>query len=342
MLCYFISKKDFSILNCVEVNSHLVTYDIDLGGKSEIIIARAPNAGNDDFIVLKDGKDIKYKGIIENIENVQGENAHTISCREIENIFDRKIFLSDTDIIKTAGIEDFIVAMINKYFSQTGDAFVDMAYINCTASTHTKINSKPSAEDGVYNFKTYLGNIKEQYGIFLEFEFEKENLNITVHKKEQVAMNIDTTLTDIDSCQETYEVKALTKLSVLWLNLSTNEEQSRNFYLHTNRTISEVDENRVDGIVSAFYCATETEEEMLEAVTNEFRNNSYSHLIEADIYANSKLYPASELYVGHEVTIKTIAGVKASIISGISFSDDGNIISVKFGNLKVSLTDKLK
>lgn len=342
MLCYFISKKDFSLLNCVEVNSYSVEHNLDLGGKSKIVIACNPKAAADDFVVLKDGKDIKLKGIIEKIDNVQGESMHTISCLEIERVFDRKIFLTDAEIIKETGLEDFVCASIRAHFSQTGDAFVDMVYMNCTALTHTIVNSKPQTDDGIYNFKTYLGNIKEQYGIFLDFEFTKTALNITIHRKEQTALNIDTTLTDIDSCQETYEVKALSKLNVKWLNLSTEEETTRSFYLHTDRTVSEIDERRVDGTIAAFYAATDTEEEMIESVTKEFRNNSYSHLIEANIFANSKLYPMNELYVGHTVTIKTSAGVKDSIISGISFSDDANVVFVKFGNLKVTLTDKLK
>lgn len=342
MLCYFISKKDFSILNCVEVNSYSISHNLDIGGKTKIIIAANPNASKEDFVLLKDGKDTKFKGIVENIDNYQGEKKHTVSCLEIERIFDQKIFLSDTDIIKTTGIEDFIVHTIKKYFSHTGDAFIDMVYMNCAALTHTKVNAKPEAEDGVYNFKTYIGNIKEQYGIFIDFEFTKTGLNISVYKKDQSVMQIDTTITDVDNCKETYEIKALAKLNVLWKNLTTGTEEKRSFYLHSNRTISEVNADRIEGTVSSLYVAMETEEEMLQAVYNEFKSNSYSHLIEADIFANSKLYPIEELYVGHEVKIKTAVGIKESIISGITFSDDSDAISVKFGNLKVSLTDKLK
>jgi len=341
MLCYFISKKDFTISNAVQVNSYSVEHNIDCGGKTKFIIATQPNASNEDFIIIKDGKDAKYIGIVENIDNVQGENLHTIYGLEIERIFDRKIFLSDTDIIKSIGIEDFIAHTIETYFSRSGDPFIDMPYINCIVSTHTTVNSKPSADDGVYNFKTYIGNIKEQYGIFLDFEFTKTNLNITIHKKEQTPMQIDTTLTDIDQCKETYEIKALSKLNVKWLNTITNEETMRYFYLHTDRTVSEENKDRVDGTVSSLYLAKETEEEMREAVTDEFRSNSYSHMIEADIFAYSKIYPAYDLYVGHKVTIKTTAGIKDSIISKVSFSDDSDVISIKFGNLKVTLTDKL-
>lgn len=342
MLCYFISKKDFSILNCVEVNSYSISHNLDLGGKTKIIIAANPNASKEDFVFLKDGKNTKFKGIVENIDNVQGEKKHTVSCLEIERIFDQKIFLSDTDIIKTTGIEDFVIHTIKKYFSHTGDSFIDMVYMNCAALTHTKVSAKPDAEDGVYNFKTYLGNIKEQYGIFLDFEFTKTGLNISVYKKDQSVMQIDTTITDVDNCKEKYEIKALAKLNVLWHNLLTETEEMRYFYLHSNRTISEVNADRIEGTVSSLYVAMETEEEMLQAVYNEFKSNSYSHLIEADIFANSKLYPIEELYVGHEVKIKTAVGIKESIISGITSSDASDAISVKFGNLKVSLTDKLK
>lgn len=342
MLCYFISKKDFKITQCTGINAYTITQNLDLGGKSKVIIADSPNASKEDFVILRDGRETIFKGIVESIDNYQGEKMHTVQCMEIERIFDQKIFLSDTEIINASGIEDFVSHTIKKYFSHTGDAFIDMPYMTCAALTHTKVSSKPDADDGVYNFKTYLGNIKEQYGIFLDFEFTKTKLNISIHKKEQTAMQIDTTITDIDNCKETYEVKALTKLNVLWKNLLTSAEEVRIFYLHSNRTISEKNADRVEGTTSALYVEFDTEEEMLQAVYDEFKSNSYSHLIEADIYANSKIYPKNELYVGHEVKIKTSAGVKESIISGISYADTSNAISVKFGNLKVSLTDKLK
>lgn len=343
MLCYFLSKKDLSVLNIVEVNSHSVAHDLDCGGKTKIVIARNPEAADEDFVILKDGKTAKFTGIIENIDNADGERKYTVSCLEIERIFDRKIILSDVDMIKTTGIEDFVAKTIRSYFSASGDSFIDMPYIQCEVLTHTKNNSKPDAEDGIYNFKTYIGNIKEKYGIFLDFEFTKTNLIIKIHKKVQSPLQIDTITTDIVHCKETYKIQVLAKLCVKWLNTTTGKESLRYFFLHSDRSVSEVDADRIRGTVSTVYIEAETEEEMIEEARNEFKSNSYSHSIEADILEGSKLYPASELYVGHEVTIKTAAaGVKESIISGISFSDGSGVIRVKFGILKVTLTDKLK
>lgn len=342
MLCYFISKKDFTILNCVEVASYSISHNLDCGGKTKIVIAENPNASDEDFVILKDGKKVKFKGIIENIDNTSGEKKYTVSCLEIENCFDRKIILSDTDIIKSIGIEDFIVKTIQTYFSDSGDDFIDMSYINCIALTHTKINAKPTAENGIYNFKTYIGNIKQQYGIFLDFEFTKDSLHVFVSKKEQSPMQINTMITDVDSYKEIYKVKVLSKLNVVWFNSITQAESRRYFYLHSDRSVSEVNQDRINGTISTIRIETETEEEMIQEAKNEFKSNSYSHAIEADILATSKVYPIDELYVGHEVKIKTGAGVKESIISEISHTDVADIISVKFGILKVTLTDKLK
>lgn len=343
MLCYFISKKDLSLLNCVETNSYSVVHNLDCGGKTKITIAGNPNAADEDFVLLKDGKHIKFIGIIEKIDNSDGDLKYDVSCLEIERIFDRKIVLSDVDMIKNAGIEDFLATMIRKYFSNSGDDFIDMSYIECNELTHTKVNSKPVAEDGIFNLKTYIGNVKEQYGIFLDFDFTKTNLKISIHKKEHSSMQIDTTITDIISCNETYKVKVLSKLSVVWFNPLTQATTMRYFYLHSNKNVSEENKDRVVGTISTIYIEAETEEEMIENAKNEFKSNSYSHSIEAKIISISKLYPIDELYVGHEVMIKTAAaGIKESIISEISFTDEADVITVKFGILKVTLTDKLK
>lgn len=343
MLCYFISKKDFSLLNCVEASSFSVSHDLNCGGKTTITISGNPHASDEDFVILKEGKETKFNGIVENIKKSDGEQKYTVSCMEIENAFDRKIPISDTDIIKNIGIEDFIANTIQAYFIDTGDAFIDMPYVVCNVQTHTKVNSKPAADDGIYNLKTYIGNTKEQYGIFLDFEFTKTNLIITISKKNQSFMKIDTNATDVYKCNETYKVKVLSKLTVLWLNPITQEQTTRNFYLHSDRSISEINKDRVNGTISTIFVENESEEEMIQEARNEFKSNSYSHAIETEIFIDSKIYPLEELYVGHEVLIKTAAaGIKESIISSVSISDNSNVIKVKFGILKVTLTDKLK
>lgn len=343
MLCYFISKKDYSIINCIETESFSCVHDLDCGGKTKIVVAGNPGASDEDFVILKEGKKTKFKGIVEKIDHADEELKYSVSCIEIEQIFNRKILLSDVEIIRQTGIEDFIAKTIKTYFTESGDDFSDMSYINCEALTHTKIAAKPETDKGIYNLKTYIGNAKQNYGIFLDFEFEKDRLNISIYKKDQSAMQIDTTITDVVSCIETYKVNVLSKLNVLWHNTATQEESMRYFYLHSDRSTSEINVDRINGTISTIYIEAETEEEMIQEAKNEFKNNSYSHSIEADILATSSVYPFDEFYAGHEVMIKTsAAGIQKSIISEVSFDDASDIFSVKFGILKVKLTDKLK
>lgn len=344
MLAYFISRDTLSILDCLEVGSHTFTYDIDCGGKSSIVIARKPQAATKgDFVHIKDGNNKIFSGVIESINNANNAASHTINLLEMENIFDRQILLTNTDLIASTGLEDFIKKTIEDYFSASGDAFIDLSYININVLTHTKINAKPANENGIYNFKTYLGNVKQYYGVFLTFEIKQATLEITIEKRNQSVMNIDSTVTDFITYAETYQINALSKLTVNWLNTTSNVKTIRNFYLHSNKSISEDPGDRVAGTITSAYIEAATEAEMLQNVYDQFKGNSYAHSIEAVISINSKIYPVNELYVGHTVRIRTgSAGVQDSIISEISRSNSSETLRVKFGILKISLTEKIK
>ena len=59
MLCYFISRKDFTIINCIEASTYSIAHDLNCGGKTSIVIAGNPNAADGDFVILKDGKELE-------------------------------------------------------------------------------------------------------------------------------------------------------------------------------------------------------------------------------------------------------------------------------------------
>ena len=75
-------------------------------------------------------KNTKFKGIIEKIDHADEELKYSVSCIEIEQIFNRKIILSDVEIISRTGIEDFIAKAIKTCFTESGDDFSDMSYIH--------------------------------------------------------------------------------------------------------------------------------------------------------------------------------------------------------------------
>lgn len=340
MIANIISRYTLQLADAVAVADHALSHDSDYEGKSQIVLHRKPVAAEDDFILLHDDGGIVYQGIISAIENAKGSNAYTITAVEMPMLFDRKVILAGEDLLAT-GIEDFIANQISSNFIESEDNLLNISYLTVTVNSHTPVAAKPDATEGIYNLCTYLGNALTTYGIFLDFVFSSEGLNVVIEKKEQTQLDIDTSLTNITNLAEIYETKALTKLTVLWT--TDDFTTTRHFFLKTDRTITEDmdDPDRAKGSVDVIVSAVQTEEEMVQEVYDMFTENSYQHKITFDVIP-SKLIPAADLYVGHRCRVKTGSGIKDSIIAAIEHSKNKTAISVTLGQLKVTLIEKLK
>ena len=156
---------------------------------------------------------------------------------------------------------------------------------------------------------------------------------------------VDIEVSDVSDYVENYDISVLAKLNVKWKKTEeSTEEVRKSFYLLADRTVSENvnDPNRVEGSVKSIQIITEKEEEMRQQVFNEFSSNRYNHKITFNIIRNSKLYPEQEFYVGRPCTVKTKSGVRSSMITKIEISSSSGLLKVTLGNMKVTLTDKLR
>jgi hypothetical protein len=274
---------------------------------------------------------------------------------EKESIFDQKIIVANDDLIAAVGIEDFIADTIKREFVASDDTFLNLDYIDIEVLTHTPVYAAVSTDTGgIYNFLTYLGNAREYYGIFLDFDFSGGRLKITISKKEQSTLRVDASVTDVTNYTEDYSVDALAKLTVIWKipdtedddgNITVGDTTILHFYLLADRTITtDVDDpNRAKGKIDVIYCECEAEEEAIQTARNEFAGNAYEHSVTADILRTSRIYPADELYIGHTCQIKTKGyGVRKSFVSSVSYSQNSAFTSVKFGNMAITLIEKLR
>lgn len=352
---YIISKADIKILDIKNVEDFSIALDSEYKGKSTVDLGEKPIVEDRDYLFLKhDTGEIFFTGIVESVSNTSGQNAHTLNVIEIENIFDRNIFIGSEEVKKTTGIEDFIKNEIEANFSKSNDALLNMNYLEIEVLTHTPVLSAIETNDGIYNFMTFLGNAREYYGIFLDFQFSKGKLRISISKKEQALFKFDSSVSDVDNYLEDYSVDALAKLSVKWKIPDTEDENGNvtigaitdlAFFLRNDRTItSDVeDPDRASGSIDCLYIEKETLEEVTEEVINKFKGNSYEHSVTADVRIGSNIYPPDQFYIGHECLIKTVShGVKDSIITKIEYRRDNRYLSVKFGNMAVTLIEKLR
>ena len=336
-----ISRNAFTLLDVVQVSGYELNLNSDYDGKSTFVVVKKPIADEDDFIIFRDNG-IVFCGIIGTIENEYGSESYTITAIEMARLFDRKIILTNTELLET-GIEDFIANQIADNFISSDDELLNIAYLTVTAKSHTPVAAKPENENSIYNLCTYIGNALTTYGIFIDFEFTKTGINILLEKKAQEKLDIDTVnVTDVTVANEVYSISALTTLTVLWDNGTTNT--TRRFFLKTDRTITEDvdDPDRAKGSSSAIYTAAETEDAMIQEAKNQFTSNSYQHRVEFNVLKTSKLIPENQLYIGHKCRAKTKNGIKNSMITGITRTNNSNIISVTLGQLKITLIEKLK
>lgn len=359
-VAYIVNSFDLTIRDVFNVESYKVEGDIDFGGKTTVNVARKPILEEKDFIILKKNGESFFVGICESVDNENGEELHVINCSEKENIFDRKIIIdADNEVLKTStGVEDFIEACIIDNFINSEDTLLNMDYIEVNCLTHTPVVAKVPTDNGIFNLKTYMANVMENYGVFYDFDFESESrkLIINLEKKSQNELKIDALSTDVNNYVENYEVDVLSKLTVVWKQPDTKDYETGviiqvgettilNYYLRNDRSVTtdKDDVDRAKGSCDIQYVEADDLDEIVETVTNAFKSNSYKHNIELSVYTKSAIYPVTELYVGHECQIKTKThGIKKSIITKINRSNDSDYITIKFGNLAVKLIEKLR
>lgn len=348
MIAYVLSNQDLKIKDILEFEKYEFLEDINYSNKSSITVSSKPGIEDDDFVICKDGNSIVFIGICDTYSSGSDNANYKITLLQKECFFDRKIFIDQEALISNTGIEDFIVNAIRGNFTDSGDALTDKIYIKVFASTHTRIAAKVDADDGTYNLKTYLGNVKEYYGIYTDFSFSDGQLLIEIKRKDDPVIPINIEESDVSEYRETYSVAALTRLRVCWKIPdgadSIGEETYKEYYLRADRTIT-TDKNdpmRASGIVKSVRIEAQKEEEMLQEVYNQFTSNQYSHKITFELVKSSRLYPSERFYVGRKCMIKTKTGVKTSIVTGCILKDTKNTISLTFGNLKVTLIEKLR
>lgn len=337
MELYILDNSDLSILSILECSNYEINLDNQFTDKSTFRVNKAAGQVKDNFLVVNG----LYQQFLFKIDEVEAtdkeEKFVNLVCSDISNIFNRKIIEQDTELMNTRSIEYFLAHMIDINFINSNDSFLNKDYIEVTYNEHTQAKVQTNAENGIYNFHTFMENCREYQNVYTDFKIEDKKLKITISYKNDTPIAIDTTLSEVTHYNKVYEQDITAKVQVY---IRENGE-IRNYFLKTDRTITTNinDPNRASGAIEVI--SVETPDDALQEATNVFKGNTYKHLVEFSISKNSKLVDTSILYIGRPIIIKTPDGVYESIISGISLDDD-NYVNFKSGNIRINFIDKLK
>lgn len=333
---WIFSHDDFSVKDIVELSDYEINIDEETNANSTIKIIKKTTAKARDIIAVKKNNEVIYWGIIDEIQNENGEKAYTFITKYITNLFDRKIELEGQEDIKVYGIEDFILRAIRNNFTLSSDTFINLSWLEVNALSHTpKQTSVTNVENGIYNLHTWLTNCTQNYNVVYSFSIVNKKLVMDIKVITYNKEIIDALAQAVSNYTEVYETDIVSKVTVLYDKENDIESPGRyTLYLLNDRTTTTNmnDPDRADGKIETIY--TENYEDARQEALNVMKANSYNHNITFDLLDKY-------IKVGTPIAIKT----KDSIIFD-SYISAITITPKKFynyvcGNIRIKFIDKL-
>lgn len=336
MELYILSRQDLSILSICKLSDWQINLDEETNAKSTFTLMKTNGLEKDNFIVLN-GLYEQFLFIIDEVQTEKGSNVSTVTALDISNIFDRKVIEKNTETMTEDSIEEFIANNISDNFVNSDDTVLNIGYIDIYWHTNTQGVVATNAENGLYNFHTFLINCRQYKNIYTDFQFVDGRLRIDISYKIETPQMIDTTLPEVTDYNKIYENDVTAKVQVY-----IREDGSEyNLYLKTDRTTTtnKDDPDRASGKIEVI--SVDTADKAAEEALNVMKGNNYKHLVEFKIAKTSKLMDITQLHIGKPIIIKTDDDVYDSYISAITLSDE-NFVYFKSGSLRNTLIDKLK
>jgi hypothetical protein len=325
---YIISKTDLKVKDTASIISYEINEDTASPVQSSFSFASAPNASNDDYILLRG----VYLGIISGIEADKNTSVVTLRSLPVNSIFTRNILLGTPQAVT----ENYILSAINDNFVNSGDTLFDIPYIAALSKTQTSLDITPHNENGIYSLDTFLRYCAMRHHIFADFVITPEALNVGIENRMPPVHIIDATVADVLNLNETVVSDCVSKLTVKTLTSVLTYYLFDDGIFGTNPMAG----IRVHGRVDTVYCENAADAEITAG--DLFAKNKYSHLIEAEILSSSKLYDTANMHLYDRVKLKTKTGVYDSYISFKVQRSAAKTALFKFGDARLTLTDKLK
>ena len=333
---WIFSYEDFSVKDIVELSDYEINIDEETNANSTIKIIKRTTAKARDIIAVKKNNEVIYWGIIDEIQNENGEKAYTFITKYITNLFDRKIELEGQEDIRVYGIEDFILRAIRNNFTLSSDTFINLSWLEVNILSHTpKQTSVTNVENGIYNLHTWLTNCTQNYNVVYNFSIVNKKLVMDIKVITYNKEIIDALAQAISNYTEVYETDVVSKVTVLYDKENDIESPGRyTLYLLNDRTTTTNmnDPDRADGKIETIY--TENYEDARQEALNVMKVNSYNHNITFDLLDKY-------IKVGTPIAIKTKDSIIFdSYISAITITPK-RFYQYVCGNIRIKFIDKL-
>jgi hypothetical protein len=332
MMAYIVSKADLKVKDALTVISYEINEDTAAPAVTNIRFARMPSVNAGDYVCLKEAGETVYLGVVSGVEADKKTSVAALRSLPVSSVFSRNILLGDAQAVT----ENYILSAVIDNFVSSDDALTDIPYIAATAKTQTPLGITPHNENGIYNLDTFLRYVALRHHIFTDFELTADALNVSIENRTPPLHIIDATAADVLNLTETVVSECVSKLTV------KTPAGVVTFYLFDDGTFGTNPGagTRIPGKADTVYC--ENAEDAEKTAGDVFAKNKFSHLIEAEILTDSKLYDTVSMRLYDRARVKTKTGVFDTYISYISRKSASKTALFKFGDARLTLTDKLK
>ena len=182
MECYVLSKTDLNILSICKLADYQINLDEETNAKSTFTLMKTNGLKKENYMVLN-GLYRQFIFVIDDVQTEKGSNVVAVTALDISNIFDRKVIEKNIDTMKSKSIEEFLANTISENFVNSDDTALNVNYIEIYWHTNTKGNVATNAENGLYNFHTFLINCRQYKNIYTDFKLENLGNPQTVEGK---------------------------------------------------------------------------------------------------------------------------------------------------------------
>lgn len=333
---WIFDHKDFSVKDIVEISDYEISIDEETNSNSLISVLKKTTAKSEDIVAIKKNNEVIYWGIVDNIQNNDGEALYQYTLKYITNLFNQSVILENENLIKTTGIEDFIENTINNNFINNTDTFVNLNYLEVNVKTHTKKQTTVSnVQNNIYNLHTWMTNCTQLYNIIYSFEILNKKLVMTIEEKELETELIDVNAQPISNYTEVFETDVVSKVTVLYdrVNEAENPGQYILYLLNDRTTTTDMNNtNRAAGKSVTVYTANY--EDAQQMALDQMKANAYNHNITFAYYDRF-------IQIGTPIAIKTKESlIYDTYISAIKITQN-KFIEYTCGNIRINFIDKL-
>lgn len=182
MELYILSKQDLSILSICKLADYQINLDEETNAKSTFTLMKTNGLKKENYMVLN-GLYRQFIFVIDDVQTEKESDVVTVTALDISNVFNRKVIEKNIDTMKNKSIEEFLANTISENFVNSDDTALNVNYIEIYWHTNTQGNVATNAENGLYNFHTFLINCRQYKNIYTDFKLENLGNPQTVEGK---------------------------------------------------------------------------------------------------------------------------------------------------------------